>query len=100
VKPHIVARKQTKDTHVLTIVTIYRANMADHFVGAVNGTITEKQKQRLADQYECHRVAEDNEEDDDGWDVIFFRELEMVPSAAKLLRVSNIDGETQKATDR
>ena len=35
----------------ITIVTLYRANSCEHFVGAVKGTVSPKQRKSLAKGY-------------------------------------------------
>jgi len=71
----------------VTVITIYRGQTAESYVGVVPGTLTEEQKTKLHDDFSVR----DGDTDEDP-DNIFFRTLEMTP-AEDLKEVLNIDGE-------
>jgi hypothetical protein len=80
----------------ITVVTIYRDQSCEHYLGAVQGSLGEEQKQALAAAYGCQRVNTDAELLD-GVDQIFFCELDVCETAAGLSQVMNIDGEHYNA---
>jgi hypothetical protein len=83
----------------ITIVTLYRAGMCEHYVGAVEGELTDEQRTELANNYEAvydlHGknlgAAFDAADDDDELDQISFREVELQSDPSGLKDLLNID---------
>ena len=89
----------------ITIVTLHRVEMEEHFVGAVEGSLADEQRRKLADQYgatynlqgesignteEALDAAYD-EPDDEDRDEIFFREVDLCKDPSALVHLMNID---------
>jgi hypothetical protein len=70
----------------ITIVTLYRAGMCEHYVGAVEGELTDKQRRKLAKGFKAGYACVDADEDQ-----IFFREVELQSKPPGLTDLLNID---------
>jgi hypothetical protein len=75
----------------ITVVTLYRGDTADYYVGAVAGSLTNKQRLAVAERFNAKFGCE--EEDDDEERRVYFREVDMAESVNDLTRVQNIDDE-------
>ena len=74
----------------ITIVTLYRGETADHYVGAVQGSLTHDQRLEVAKGLDAEYGVE---EDDEDGRYVYFRETEVVATLAELKVVQNIDDE-------
>ena len=67
-----------------TIVTVYRSDKACHFVGIVNGRLTEEQRSELAKAFKLRSDEDEN-------DVMFFTEVEPVDDPSDLVEIFGIE---------
>lgn len=77
----------------ITIVTVYRDHSSEHYVAAVEGSLTEEQRDAVASGFCCVRTKQFKDDELEEVDQVFFRETEAVP-LSELKKVVNIDGET------
>lgn len=78
----------------ITIVTLYRGKMAEHYVGGVEGSLTDEQRHELADRFEAHyhsRNEGDEEDSDEEEDYMCFREVDLSKDPTSLVHLMNID---------
>lgn len=75
---------------MITIVTLYRGKTADHYVGAIQGSLTHAQRLEVAKGLHAEYGVE---EDDEDGRYVYFREVEISATPADLTVVQNIDDE-------
>jgi hypothetical protein len=74
----------------ITLVTLYDGAQADHFVGAVSGSLSNEQRKELAVQYDALLdVPEDDEDEEPRY--LTFVELDTVEAPHQLGALVNID---------
>lgn len=81
---------------IVTIVTLYRGKMVEHFVGAVEGQLTDAQRHELANKWGAHYHSREEGDEPEGDDVedrdeICFRTSTVAKSPADLTHLMNID---------
>lgn len=74
----------------ITIVTTYNPETGDTMVGAIAGSLTQDQKNKLREGFKC---PEDDGQDFEEVCQMFFREVNVVDEPDGLTFLSNIDGE-------
>jgi hypothetical protein len=67
----------------ITLVTLYDGAQADHFVGAIEGSLTDEERKNLALAYDALLDVPDDDEDDEPR-YLTFVELDTVPASAYL----------------
>jgi hypothetical protein len=73
----------------ITVVTLYRGDTADHYVGAVAGSLTHAQRLVVAKRLD----AKFGEEDENDERLVYFREIVVAQSVNDFKGVQNIDDE-------
>ena len=74
----------------ITLVTLYEGSQADHFVGAIEGSLTDEQRKELALSYDALLDAPDDDEDDEPR-YLMFVEMDTVVLPSDLTMLRNID---------
>lgn len=76
---------------LITIVTKYDATKAEHYVGAIAGAISPKQREKMKNEWGCGDEPVLNSDLEDEKNEMFFREVQVVDNPEKLFCVLNID---------
>ena len=81
---------------IITIVTLYRGRMVEHFVGAVEGQLMDAQRHEMADKWGAHYHSREEGDEPEGDDVedrdeICFRQVELCKDPSALVHLMNID---------
>jgi len=98
-------RRRELRPEIVTVAILHRVDMAEHYVGVIQGGVSEAKRREFAKRFDAVYVRDigqpdaDDMIDDDEVDEMYFREIRPVTSIDKLVDMPNIDDKAHYTKD-